>query len=133
MLVRQVESMSEHVMEFNFNGKWAIFTIKEFGIITGLRIDNALDAPPSPSISFRLLNTYFEGRRRIKNSELRDKFVELDIDDFEKSYDLVRLGLLYFLECALLGKESMYHWHGAFFYGWRLRLLQSISVRFGVI
>ena len=28
MLVRQVESMSENVMEFNFNGKGAIFTIK---------------------------------------------------------------------------------------------------------
>ena len=106
LLIRQVESMSEQVMEFNFNGKGAIFTIKEFGIITGLRIDNALDAPPPPPISFRLLDTYFEGRRRTKNSELRDKFVELDIDDCEKSYDLVRLGLLYILECALLGKES---------------------------
>ena len=106
MLVRQVESMSENVMEFNFNGKRAIFTIKEFGIISGLRIDNALDAPPPPPISFKLLDTYFEGRRRIKNSKLRDKFVELDIDDFEKFYDLVRLGLLYYLECALLGKES---------------------------
>ena len=87
MLVRQVESMSENVMEFNFNGKGAIFTIKEFGIIIGLRIDNALDAPPPPPIFFRLLDTYFGGHRRIKNSELRDKFVELNIDDLNRPYD----------------------------------------------
>ena len=41
--------MSENVMEFNFNGKGAIFTIKEFGIITGLRIDHALDVAPRAS------------------------------------------------------------------------------------
>ena len=58
MLIKQTESMNDNVMEFNFNGKGAIFTKKEFGIITRLKIDNTLDAPP-PLKSFRLLDTYF--------------------------------------------------------------------------
>ena len=43
MLIRQVESMNDNVMKFNFNGKGAIFTKKEFDIITGLKIDNTLE------------------------------------------------------------------------------------------
>ena len=105
MLIRQVESMSDDVMEFNFNGKGAIFTRKEFGIITGLKIDTSFDAPPPPHSS-RLLDTYFEGRRKIKNSELKDKFVGLDINNLDRRDDLVKLSLLYFLECGLIGKES---------------------------
>ena len=86
MLIRQVESMNDNVMEFNFNDKGAIFTKKEFDIITGLKIDNTFDASPHPQ-SFRLLDTYFKCCRKIRNSELRDKFVELNIDDLNRPYD----------------------------------------------
>ena len=96
--------MNDNIMEFIFNGKGAIFTKKEFSIITGLKIDTIFDAPPPQS--FRLLNTYFEGCRKIRNLELRNKFVELRIDDLKQPYDLVRLSLLYFLEFGLLGNES---------------------------
>ena len=65
MIIRQVESMNENVIEFNFNSKRAIFTKKKFGIIIGLNIDNSFDAPP-PSHSRRLLETYFSGCRKIK-------------------------------------------------------------------
>ena len=43
MLIRQVESINDNVIEFNFNGKEAIFTKKEFGIVIGLKIDNTLE------------------------------------------------------------------------------------------
>ena len=95
MLIRQVERMNENVMEFNFNGKGAIFTKKEFCIITGLKMDTTFDALLPPQF-FRLLDTYFEACKKIRKSKLREKFVELRMDDFKQPYDLVRLNLLYF-------------------------------------
>ena len=53
-------------MEFNFIGNGVIFTKKEFGIITRLKIDISFDVPPPPH-SFRFLDTYFEGCMKIKN------------------------------------------------------------------
>ncbi|KAF3455787.1 hypothetical protein FNV43_RR00429 [Rhamnella rubrinervis] len=68
--------MNEDVMEFNFNGNGAIFTRKEFGIITGLKMENTLDVP-SPPYSDRIRNRYFGHFHKIKNMDVRNVFINL--------------------------------------------------------
>ena len=123
MLITQVESVNENVMEFNFNGKEPIFTKKKFDI-TGLKIDTSFDAPPPPHC-FRVLVTYYYGCRKIKNSELWEKFIGLTIDDLE-------FAIFSWMWFTWKG-ESKHHRQWAFLYGWGLRLLQLICMRFGVI
>ncbi|KAF3455786.1 hypothetical protein FNV43_RR00428 [Rhamnella rubrinervis] len=105
MIARQVESLNEGAMEFNFNGNGAIFTRKEFGIITGLKMENTLDIQPPP-YSDRIRNTYFGHIHKIKNRDVRDVFMHIKQNRLEYEDDFVRLALIYFLECGLLGKES---------------------------
>ncbi|KAF3438482.1 hypothetical protein FNV43_RR21244 [Rhamnella rubrinervis] len=105
MLVRQANSICEDVMEFNFNGKGAIFTKAEFGFITGLKMENSVNVPPPPQ-SNRIRNKYFSHLKKIKNSNVRDVFLYSKRSKREDKDDMVRLGLIYFLECGLLGKKS---------------------------
>ncbi|KAF3449598.1 hypothetical protein FNV43_RR10328 [Rhamnella rubrinervis] len=105
MIARQAESLNEGAMEFNFNGNGAIFTRKEFGIITGLNMENTLDIQPPP-YSDRIRNTYFGHIHRIKNRDVRNVFMHIKQNRLEYEDDFVRLALIYFLECGLLGKES---------------------------
>ncbi|KAF3455508.1 hypothetical protein FNV43_RR00138 [Rhamnella rubrinervis] len=97
--------MNEDVMEFNFNGNGAIFTRKEFGIITGLKMKNTLDVP-LPPYSDRIRNRYFDHIHKIKNMDVRNVFINVRQNQLEYEDDFVRLALIYFLECGLLGKES---------------------------
>ncbi|KAF3440778.1 hypothetical protein FNV43_RR19064 [Rhamnella rubrinervis] len=97
--------MNEDVMEFNFNGNGAIFTRKEFGIITGLKMENTLDVP-SPPYSDRIKNRYFGHIHKIKNMDVRNVFINVRRNQLEYEDDFMRLALIYFLECGLLGKES---------------------------
>ncbi|KAF3434738.1 hypothetical protein FNV43_RR21823 [Rhamnella rubrinervis] len=105
MLVRQADSISKDVMEFNFNGKGAIFTKREFGFIMGLKMENSVDVP-SPPQSNRIKNTNFGHLKKIKNSNVRDVLLYLKRSKLEDKDDMVRLALIYFLECGLLDKES---------------------------
>ncbi|KAF3436833.1 hypothetical protein FNV43_RR19586 [Rhamnella rubrinervis] len=105
IIVRQVDSISEDVMKFNFNGKGTIFTRKEFGFITELKMENSLDVPPSLH-SNRIRNKYFGLLKKIKNSDARDVFINLKRRQLDDKDDMVRLALIYFFECGLLGKES---------------------------
>ncbi|KAF3433592.1 hypothetical protein FNV43_RR24694 [Rhamnella rubrinervis] len=105
MIARQAESLNEGAMEFNFNGNGAIFTRKEFGIITGLKMENTLDIQPPP-YSDRIRNTYFGHIHKIKNRDVRNVFMHIKQNRLEYEDDFVRLALIYFLECGLLGKES---------------------------
>ncbi|KAF3438726.1 hypothetical protein FNV43_RR21490 [Rhamnella rubrinervis] len=66
--------MNKDVMEFNFNGNGAVFTRKEFGIITGLKMENTLDVP-SPPYSDRIRNRYFGHIHKIKNMDVRNVFI----------------------------------------------------------
>ena len=100
MLARQVEPPDESLMEFNIFGQSAVFSLKEFGLITGLKLHGSSNARPPPSQ--RLINTYFDGKRVIRPSVLRDVVVGLRIKDLEEEDDLVKLCLLYFLECGVL-------------------------------
>ena len=103
LLLRQVMCSDLQVMEFNFNGKGARFTKQEFGLITGLNCKSVSPNGPCPK-SDRILNTYFNGNRRLKNSHIKHAF--LNTTEFEEENDLLKLGLLYFLECGILGKDS---------------------------
>ncbi|KAF3455632.1 hypothetical protein FNV43_RR00269 [Rhamnella rubrinervis] len=105
MIARQAESLNEGAMEFNFNGNGAIFIRKEFGIITGLKMENTLDLQPPP-YSDRIRNTYFGHIHKIKNRDVRNVFMHIKQNRLEYEDDFVRLALIYFLECGLLGKES---------------------------
>ncbi|KAF3432485.1 hypothetical protein FNV43_RR27225 [Rhamnella rubrinervis] len=105
MITRQTESINEDVMEFNFNGNGAIFTRQEFGIIFGLKMENTLDVLPPP-YSDRIRNTYFDHIHKIKNIDVRNVFVNVRRSQLDYEDGFVRLALIYFLECGLLGKES---------------------------
>ncbi|KAF3449118.1 hypothetical protein FNV43_RR09842 [Rhamnella rubrinervis] len=105
MIARQAESLNEGAMEFNFNGNGAIFTRKEFGIITSLKMENTLDIQPPP-YSDRIRNTYFGHIHRIKNRDVRNVFMHIKQNRLEYEDDFVRLALIYFLECGVLGKKS---------------------------
>ena len=104
LIIRQAESYNTHVMEFNINGKGAIFTKKEFGIITGLKMDESLASPPP--YSDRLVKYYFPGKKRITMGDFHKVFPNLKFSDCEKTLDMVKLSLLYFLSCGILAKES---------------------------
>ncbi|KAF3438743.1 hypothetical protein FNV43_RR21507 [Rhamnella rubrinervis] len=105
MLVRQADSIREDVMEFNFNGKGAIFTKREFGFIIGLKMKNSVNVPPPPQ-SNRIRNTYFGHLKKIKNSNVRDVFLYSNFNKLEDKDDMIRLTLIYFLKYGLLDKES---------------------------
>ncbi|KAF3433366.1 hypothetical protein FNV43_RR24468 [Rhamnella rubrinervis] len=104
MILRQAVNHNPDVMEFNFNGCGAIFTIKEFDIITGLNIKD-IDVP-SPPKSDRIINTYFGGSKYIKPKDFRQVFLGLKFKHCVEKDDMVKLNLLYILECGILGKES---------------------------
>ncbi|KAF3457328.1 hypothetical protein FNV43_RR01985 [Rhamnella rubrinervis] len=101
MIVRQADSISDDVIEFNFNGKGKMFTKRKFGFITGLKMENSLDVPPPPH-SNRIRNKYFGHLKKIKNSDVRDVYVNLKRKKLDDKDDMVRLALIYFLECALI-------------------------------
>ncbi|KAF3445851.1 hypothetical protein FNV43_RR11028 [Rhamnella rubrinervis] len=105
LIVRQAESLCQNVMEFNFNGKGATFTEKEFGVITGLNMDASFDTLPPPT-SNRIRNKYFGASNKVKNANLLMVFNGLRSKDLEEEDDMVKLCLLYVLECDILGKES---------------------------
>ncbi|KAF3433414.1 hypothetical protein FNV43_RR24516 [Rhamnella rubrinervis] len=95
MLVRQTDSISEDVMEFNFNGKGTIFTKREFGFITGLKMENSVDVPPLPQ-SNRIRNTYFDHLKKTKNLNARDVFLGLKrtrLEDKDDMFKWVSLGI----------------------------------------
>ncbi|KAF3448107.1 hypothetical protein FNV43_RR08817 [Rhamnella rubrinervis] len=92
-------------MEFNFNGKGAIFTWKEFGLITGLKMEHSLDVTPPPS-SNRIRNKYFGDIKKIRNCDIRNSFINLKHSKLEDKDNMIKLTLIYFLECDTLGKES---------------------------
>ncbi|KAF3453882.1 hypothetical protein FNV43_RR04323 [Rhamnella rubrinervis] len=92
-------------MEFNFNDKGAIFTWKEFGLITGLKMEHSLDATPPPSSNL-IRNKYFGDIKKIRNCDVRNSFMNLKHSNLEDKDDMVKLTLIYFLECSILGKES---------------------------
>ncbi|KAF3442930.1 hypothetical protein FNV43_RR16848 [Rhamnella rubrinervis] len=92
-------------MEFNFNDKGAIFTWKEFGLITGLKMKHLLDAIPPPS-SNQIRNKYLGDIKKIRNRDVRNSFMNLKRSNLEDKDDMVKLTLIYFLECGILGKES---------------------------
>ncbi|KAF3443700.1 hypothetical protein FNV43_RR13390 [Rhamnella rubrinervis] len=104
MILRQAVNHNPDGMEFNFNGCGAIFTIKEFGIITGLNIKD-IDVP-SPPKSYRIINTYFGGSKCIKPKDFRQVFLGLKFKHCVEKDDMVKLSLLYILECGILGKKS---------------------------
>ncbi|KAF3449009.1 hypothetical protein FNV43_RR09733 [Rhamnella rubrinervis] len=56
-------------MEFTFYGKGAIFTWKEFGKITELKMEHLLDATPPPS-SNRIRYKYFGDVKKIRNCDV---------------------------------------------------------------
>ncbi|KAF3438472.1 hypothetical protein FNV43_RR21234 [Rhamnella rubrinervis] len=101
----EAESLCQNVMEFNFNGKGAIFTEKEFGVITRLNMDASFDALP-PSTSNWIRNKYFGASNKVENADLLTVFNSLRSKDLEEEDDMVKLYLLYFLKCGILGKES---------------------------
>ncbi len=105
VLMRQVESTSPTSMEFNFEGSSAVFSLREFGLITGLKVTPPSNVIPPPT-SQRIINTYFEGKTKIKTSKLREVFEELNINQVAERDDFVKLCLMYFLEVGILGKES---------------------------
>ncbi len=104
MLVRQVEGKSHKYMEFNFFGKSVVFSLKEFGLVTGLKLCPPSKAPPP--YSTRLVDTYFDGSKKIKNSKLREVYLRLKRKELAEPNDLLKLSLIYLLEVGILGKES---------------------------
>ncbi|KAF3432542.1 hypothetical protein FNV43_RR27282 [Rhamnella rubrinervis] len=64
-----------------------------------------VDVPPPPQAN-RIRNTYFGHLKKIKNSNVRDVFLGLKRSKLEDKDNMVRLALIYFLECGLLGQES---------------------------
>ncbi|KAF3455332.1 hypothetical protein FNV43_RR05780 [Rhamnella rubrinervis] len=104
MILRQAVNHNLNVMEFNFNGNEALFTIKEFGIITGLKIKD-IDVPSLPK-SDRIINTYFGDSKCIKPKDFKQVFLGLRFKHCTEKDDMFKLSLLYILECGILGKES---------------------------
>ncbi|KAF3454065.1 hypothetical protein FNV43_RR04512 [Rhamnella rubrinervis] len=105
IIARQADSLSTDIMEFNFNDKGAIFTWKEFGLIIELKVKHSLDANPPPS-SNRIRNKYFGDIKNIRNRDVRNSFMNWNRRNLEDKNDVVKLTLIYFLECDILRKES---------------------------
>ena len=103
LISRQSKGTDSTCMEFNFGGKAAKFTKQEFGIITGLRMGPLPTEMPNASPS-RLLDDYFNNEEKITNAIVREVFIETK--EFMEDDDILKLALLYFLECGILGKES---------------------------
>ncbi|KAF3455653.1 hypothetical protein FNV43_RR00292 [Rhamnella rubrinervis] len=68
-------------------------------------MENTLDLQPPPYYD-RIRNTYFGHIHKIKNRDVRNVFMHIKQNRLEYEDDFVRLALIYFLECGLLGKES---------------------------
>ncbi|KAF3440779.1 hypothetical protein FNV43_RR19065 [Rhamnella rubrinervis] len=68
-------------------------------------MENTLDIQPPP-YSVRIRNTYFGHIHKIKNRDVRNVFMHIKQNRLEYEDDFVRLALIYFLACGLLGKES---------------------------
>ncbi|KAF3453787.1 hypothetical protein FNV43_RR04228 [Rhamnella rubrinervis] len=108
MIARQADSLNTEVMEFNFNDKGAIFTWKEFGLITRLKMKHSLDAIPPPS-SNRIRNKYFGDIKKIRNRDVRNSFMNLKHSNLEDKDDMVKLTLIYFhnfSECGIFLARS---------------------------
>ncbi|KAF3432501.1 hypothetical protein FNV43_RR27241 [Rhamnella rubrinervis] len=110
MFARQADSLNTKVMEFNFNDKSAIFTWKEFGLITGLKMKHSLDVTPPPS-SNRIRDKYFGDIKKIRSHYIRNSFMNLkhsnleDKDDMVWGYETIPLmGHLYANKLYVIGR-----------------------------
>ena len=102
MLWRQCVGEDMDVMEFNFGGSGARFTIQEFGLITGLCCGPIPTTRAATSHHFR--DKYFSSRKLpLHNSDIDDIFDRVTCEDDD---DMLRLALLLFLETVVLGKEK---------------------------
>ncbi|XP_022155158.1 uncharacterized protein LOC111022300 [Momordica charantia] len=100
LLLREVEEPRQDIISFDLFGKRVSFGKREFDLITGLsyrmiRVDN--DIPGR-----RLRARYFKDSVRVKCSELEKIFMETVFYDDE---DAVKVGIVYFVELAMMGKE----------------------------
>ncbi|KAF3436907.1 hypothetical protein FNV43_RR19660 [Rhamnella rubrinervis] len=90
-------------LEFNFGGNKAQFRKNEFGIITGLKMGPVPANNPASSYD-RIRDNYFNGFDVITNAMVKDAYT--NTTQWMEDDDMVKLSLLYILECSLLGKES---------------------------
>lgn len=102
MLLREVSS-NDFEMHFLVGGSEGRFSMKEFALITGLncgkypRLDIS-QKDEDETVCDALLN----GETRFTNQQLEKAFVAADTAN---DMQMVKLAMLYFLECVLLGKE----------------------------
>ena len=106
LVKRQSVSTDTSIMEFNFNGKGAQFTRNEFGLITGLNMGPIPTEKPLHT-SDRIRSEYFNNEDKITNAMVKDAFTYTK--HFMEEDDMVKLSLIYLLECGILGKESQTH------------------------
>ncbi|XP_022157016.1 uncharacterized protein LOC111023842 [Momordica charantia] len=100
LLLREVEEPRQDVISFDLFGKRVSFGKREFDLITGLshrmnRVDNHIPGR-------RLRARYFKDSVKVKCSELEKIFLE---DVFYDDEDVVKVGIVYFIELAMMGKE----------------------------
>ena len=106
LLYRQCICDDQDAMVFNFRGRGARFTYREFAIIIGLHFGN--EPTRRVNLSTRISDKYFGGKRKVTNSDITEVFMTAQCEeDDEDDDDRLKLALLYFLETVLLGKESM--------------------------
>ncbi|XP_006446911.2 uncharacterized protein LOC102628591 [Citrus sinensis] len=102
MLLREVSS-NDYEMHFLVGGSEGRFSMKEFALITGLncgkypRLDIS-QKDEDETVCDALLN----GETRFTNQQLEKAFLAADTAN---DMQMVKLAMLYFLECVLLGKE----------------------------
>ncbi|KAF3438461.1 hypothetical protein FNV43_RR21223 [Rhamnella rubrinervis] len=103
LLRRQVHTSNRKYLEFNFEGNAAQFRKKEFDIITKLKMGPIPANNPTSSYE-RIRDDYFNGSDVITNGMVEDAYT--NITQWMEDDDMVKLSLLYILECGLLRKES---------------------------
>ncbi|KAL9458079.1 hypothetical protein AB3S75_007019 [Citrus x aurantiifolia] len=102
MLLREVSS-NDYEMRFLVGGSEGRFSMKEFALISGLncgkypRLDIS-QKDEDETVCDALLN----GETRFTNQQLEKAFLAADTAN---DMQMVKLAMLYFLECVLLGKE----------------------------
>ena len=103
---RQSVSIDTSIMEFNFNGKGAQFTRNEFELITGLNMGPIPTEKPLHT-SDQIRSEYLNGEDRITNAMVKHAFTYTK--HFMEEDDIMKLSLIYLLECGILEKESQTH------------------------
>jgi hypothetical protein len=98
-----VECEDDGVLEFNLNGIGARFTARDFALVTGL---NFIGDVESKTLEIRRITTrHIETKYLNKSTKTwTDKLLKCFKDaNFEDNLDAVKMALLYFLNCGLLG------------------------------